>query len=86
MGAKYYHTADRPKKIKKRLTQTRTWWRSWKWVAYHAHPTFVPGHPFKGGDIVSSGQLTHPDAKRFQIGQSFATLPPNPVKTAHYAP
>ena len=33
MGAKFYRGSDKPKKIKKRLTQTRTWFRTLKWVA-----------------------------------------------------
>ena len=33
MGGKFYRGADKPKKIKKRVTQTRTWARTLKWVA-----------------------------------------------------
>ena len=41
MGAKFYRGADKPKKLKKRFTQTRTWFRTLKWVACKcvlAHP------------------------------------------------
>ena len=33
MGAKFYRGADKPKKIRKRLYQTRSWARTLKWVA-----------------------------------------------------
>lgn len=33
MGAKFYRGADKPKKIRKRFTQTRSWFRTLKWVA-----------------------------------------------------
>ena len=33
MGAKFYRGADKPKKIRKRFTQTRTWFRQFKWLA-----------------------------------------------------
>ena len=46
----------------------------------HAHPTFVTGHPFKGGNSLSIGQLAHPDLKRFQINTPFLFAPPNPEK------
>ena len=48
----------------------------------HAHPTEVPGHPFKGGDIRSVGMLMHPDMKRFQIQTPYLFAPPNPSKVA----
>ena len=38
----------------------------------------VAGHPFKGGMYLSSGYLTHPDMKRFEINDSTLFLPPNP--------
>ena len=46
----------------------------------HAHPTYVAGHPFKGMNSLSSGQLMHPDLKRFQIATPFLFAPPNPSK------
>ena len=33
MGAKFYRGADKGKKIRKRPTQTRSWFRGFKWVA-----------------------------------------------------
>ena len=44
----------------------------------HAHPTMVVGHPFKGGMPMSTGQLEHPDMKRFEINDSTAFVPPRP--------
>ena len=57
MGAKFYRGSDKPKKIKKRLTQTRTWFRTLKWVActFRSNSIFRPrpppihcGPPFQG--------------------------------------
>ena len=48
----------------------------------HAHPTYVTGHPFKGVNSLSIGQLAHPDLKRFQINTPFLFQPPNPTKVA----
>ena len=42
----------------------------------------MPGHPFKGGDLRSCGQLLHPDLKRFQIQTPYLFAPPNPEKVA----
>ena len=33
MGAKFYRASDKAKKIRKRVSQTRTWARGLKWVA-----------------------------------------------------
>ena len=33
MGAKFYRGSDKPKKIRKRFSQTRSWFRTLKWVA-----------------------------------------------------
>ena len=33
MGMKFYRGADKPKKINKRVHQTRSWFRTLKWVA-----------------------------------------------------
>ena len=33
MGAKFYRGADKPKKIRKRFSQTRSWFRTHKWLA-----------------------------------------------------
>ena len=38
----------------------------------------VVGHPFKGGMPMSTGQLEHPDMKRFEINDSTAFVPPRP--------
>ena len=38
MGAKFYRGADKPKKIRKRFFQTRSWARTLKWVACIIHP------------------------------------------------
>ena len=40
----------------------------------------MTGHPFKGGNNYSIGQLAHPDMKRFQINTPFLFAPPNPLK------
>ena len=45
----------------------------------HAHPTMVTGHPFKQVVSQSSGQLLHPDLKRFQIMTPLLFAPPNPM-------
>lgn len=50
----------------------------------HAHPTYIAGYPFKGGWVFSTGQLEHPDLKRFQIETPVLFMPPNPVKNADY--
>jgi hypothetical protein len=42
----------------------------------------VAGHPFKGGWVFSTGQLAHPDMKRFQINTPMLFAPPNPAKVA----
>ena len=33
MGAKFYRGSEKAKKIRKRLTQTRTWFKQFKWIA-----------------------------------------------------
>ena len=48
--------------------------------ADHAHPEFVPGHPFKGGDVRSCGYLMHPEMKYFQTSTPLLFAPPNPTK------
>ena len=40
----------------------------------------VAGHPFKGAASISSGQLLHPDQKRFQINSPYLFQPPCPSK------
>ena len=37
MGAKFFRSADKPKKIRKRFSQTRSWFRTFKWVACKYH-------------------------------------------------
>ena len=78
MGIKFYRGSDKSHKFRKRFQQTRSWFRTLKWVAYHAHPTFVAGHPFKGGYRFSTGFLQHPDLKRFKIGDVTFYVPPRP--------
>ena len=38
----------------------------------------IAGHPFKGGVVMSTGQLEHPDLKRFELNDATAFLPPRP--------
>merc|ERR1711934_968740 len=78
MGAKFFRGADKPKKLRKRFSQTRSWFRTFKWVAYHAHPVMIVGHPFKGANVMSTGQLEHPDMKRFALADSSLFVPPRP--------
>ena len=78
MGMKFYRGAEKPKKIRKRFTQNRSWFRTFKWTAYHAHPLNITGHPFKGGFLMGIGYLTHPDMKRFGINDSNIFVPPRP--------
>ena len=33
MGAKFFRGADKPKKFRKRFSQNRSWFRTFKWVA-----------------------------------------------------
>ena len=40
----------------------------------------VVGHPFKGLNGMSIGQLAHPDLKRFQMNTQFLFAPPHPEK------
>merc|ERR1712080_634067 len=82
MGIKFYRGADKPKKVRKRFSQSRSWFRTLKWVSYHAHPTFVVGHPFKGGAFVSTGFLAHPDMKFFALNDSALFVPPTPTALA----
>jgi len=96
MGAKFYRGADKPKKIRKRFSQTRSWFRTLKWVACkystmlivfmidHAHPNMVAGHPFKGSWVFSTGQLLHPDLKRFAIGSPVLFKPTMPGKNPFF--
>lgn len=44
----------------------------------HAHPTMVAGHPFKGSWVYSTGQLLHPDLKRFSINTAVLFRPTFP--------
>ena len=95
MGAKFYRGSDKPKKIRKRFSQTRSWFRTLKWVACmfstfywylsldHAHPTMVAGHPFKGSWVYSTGQLLHPDVKRFSMQTAVLFKPPFPGKNPY---
>ena len=79
MGIKFYRSSNKGKKFRKRFNYTRTWFSTHKWVAYFAHPTMVPGHPFKGGSMRDSiGQLDHPEAKRFGFEVPGVFLPPRP--------
>ena len=78
MGIKFYRGADKPKKIRKRFTQSRSWFRTLKWVCYHAHPNNVVGHPFKGAYPMSTAYLNHPDLKRFMLNDATFYRPPRP--------
>ncbi len=84
MGAKFYRAHDKAKNFRRRFHQTRSWFRGFKWVCYHAHPTMVAGHPFKGGWVASTGQLLNPEMARFQIATPILFSPPNPTKMAGY--
>lgn len=61
MGAKFYRGADKPKKIRKRLTQTRSWFRTLKWVACRcpspSPSPFRPRAPHDGGGPPLQGLL-----------------------------
>ena len=52
----------------------------------HAHPTFIPGHPFKGGWVLSTGQLYHPDLKRFGLNTAVFMKPVAPGKNPYDTP
>ena len=75
---KFYRGGDKPKKIRKRFTQNRSWLRTFKWTCYHAHPLNIVGHPFKGANILSIGYLNHPDMKRFMINDATLFAPIRP--------
>ena len=81
MGAKFFKTTNRGKKYLKRFNQTRSWFRGLKWVAYHAHPTMVAGHPFKGSVVMSVGMLANPEIMYFGIQTPILFVPPNPSKS-----
>ena len=81
MGAKFYRASYKHKNLRRRLINTRTWWRGLKWVCYHAHPTYIPGHPFKGAANLSIGQLANPEMIRFQLATPYFFAPVNPEKT-----
>ncbi len=49
----------------------------------HAHPTWVAGHPFKGSWVYSTGQLLHPDMKRFTLNTAVLFKPPFPGKNPY---
>ena len=85
MGAKFYRGSDKSKKIRKRFSQSRSFFRTHKWLAYHAHPLMIPGHGFKGALMMSTGYLMHPDMKRFGINDSTLFVPPNPFVHAQAA-
>lgn len=52
----------------------------------HAHPTMVAGHPFKGSWVYSTGQLLHPDLKRFSLQTAVLFKPPFPGKNPYDHP
>uniref|UniRef100_A0A7S3NT56 Uncharacterized protein n=1 Tax=Euplotes crassus TaxID=5936 RepID=A0A7S3NT56_EUPCR len=79
MGLKFYRASNRPRKVRKRLTNTRTFFSTHKWVSYFAHPNEVPGHPFKGGMWpMSRGMLLNPEIKRFAIASPLFFKPVRP--------
>ena len=49
----------------------------------HAHPTWVAGHPFKGSWVLSTGQLEHPDLKRFALSTPVFFKPVFPGKNPY---
>lgn len=59
MGAKFYEGSDESKKIRKRFSQSRSFFRTHKWLAYHAPPLMIPDHPFKDTLAMSTGYLMH---------------------------
>ena len=38
----------------------------------------IAGHPFKGGFVMSTGYLQHPDMKKFGLNDSTLFVPPRP--------
>lgn len=52
----------------------------------HAHPTWVAGHPFKGSWVLSTGQLEHPDLKRFALTTAVLFKPVFPGKNPYDQP
>merc|ERR1711988_274366 len=78
MGMKFYRGADKPKKIRKRFTQSRSWFRTFKWTCYHAHPLNIIGHEFKGGMYLSTGYLAHPHMNGFALDDATLFAPPRP--------
>ena len=42
MGIKFYRGADKPKKFRKRFSQTRSWFRTFKWTACKFLPIYDP--------------------------------------------
>ena len=43
----------------------------------------IPGHPFKGGWVYSTGQLLHPDLKRFALASPVLFKPVFPGKNPY---
>jgi len=43
----------------------------------------VAGHPFKGGVMMSTGQIEHPDLKRFELNDATLFVPPRPDASAY---
>ena len=43
----------------------------------------IVGHPFKGGNVMSTGHLDHPDMKRFNLCDSTLFVPPRPSAWAN---
>lgn len=54
MGAKFYRGADKPKKIRKRFTQTRSWFRTLKWVACKISSTHLLSTVFLSSLLLES--------------------------------
>lgn len=46
----------------------------------------VAGHPFKGSWVYSTGQLLHPDLKRFSLQSAVLFRPPFPGKNPYDHP
>lgn len=48
-----------------------------------AHPTMIAGYPFKGGERRSTGELLHPEIRRFNLWHHRLYVPPHPEKNPY---
>merc|ERR1712100_530457 len=56
----------------------------WPQVGFLPRSPPVAGHPFKGGDIKSTGMLLNPEVAKFAISTPLLFVPPNPMKVVDY--